>query len=162
MEISIAQVINMFYPHNNTPFEYPGDRMFCIKDVLPPSLLAKPDLLDNENRPCLIVGKDGTKTGLTFGRYAGLESFLCDELGVDSVELGIYNWGKNTIFSDRGDSGALIWDGKGRAVGQIHSAMFKGGSSASHITYATPAWWLVERIKLEFPNAVFFRNTWSV
>ena len=119
-------------------------------------------MLDSEGRPCLIVGKDGTKTGLTFGRYAGMVSFLCDELGVESKELGIYNWGKNSdVFSDKGDSGALVWDGLGRIFGQLHSGHSKGGSTRNHTTYATPGWWLLQRIKAKFPDAVFCHPTWS-
>jgi hypothetical protein len=163
--MSIEQVTAMFYPQSNTrtAFKYPGGRMYEIERVAPPELLANPDMFDNEGRPCLIVGKDGTKTGLTFGRYAGLESYLCNDLGVESIELGIYNWGKNfPVFSNKGDSGALIWDGNHHAVGQLHSGMSKGGSSNSHITYATPIWWLMGRIKREFPNAIFFLKTWAL
>lgn len=163
-DISPDKVTAMFYPQSNTrtAFKYPDARKLKIQGVVTRELLANPDLFDSENRPCLIVGKDGTKTGLTFGRYAGLESFLCDELGVESIELGIYNWGKNSgVFADKGDSGALVWDSNGRVVGQLHSGESKGGSSNSHVTYATPGWWLLERIKLHFPYAVFFCNTWS-
>src|ERR1019366_4775462 len=139
--IAPEKVTAMFYPQSSggTSFKYPGGRKLKIEGVITPELLANPDLYDSEGQPCLIVGKDGTKTGLTFGRYAGLVSFLCDELGVESIELGIYNWGKNAVvFSDKGDSGALVWDGLGRILGQLHSGQSKGGSTSSHITYATP------------------------
>ncbi len=42
-------------------------------------------------KPYLIVGKDGSATDLTFGQYAGLSSFSLNEVGIPSVELGIYN-----------------------------------------------------------------------
>lgn len=154
----------MFNPESSvrTPFEYPVSRKLRIRGVVTPELLANPDLYDNDGQPCLVVGKDGTKTGLTFGRYAGLVSFLCDELGVESIELGIYIWGKNVeVFSDRGDSGALVWDGLGRIVGQLHSGQSKDGSTGPHVTYVTPGWWLLQRIKAKFPRAVFFSDTWS-
>ncbi|KAG8941346.1 hypothetical protein FRC04_004592 [Tulasnella sp. 424] len=153
-----------FYPQSGgmTSFKYPTGRKLKIRGTIDRELLAKPDMYDSDGQPCIIVGKDGTKTGITFGRYAGLESFLCDELGVESRELGIYNWDKNSgVFSDKGDSGALIWDGLGRMLGQLHSGQFKGGSTTSHVTYATPGWWLLERIKAEFPSAIFFQDTWS-
>ncbi|KAH7890305.1 hypothetical protein F5I97DRAFT_1826473 [Phlebopus sp. FC_14] len=56
------EVTAMFYPQSNarTAFKYPGARKLQIRGVVPRELLAKPDLIDNENRPCLIVGKDGT------------------------------------------------------------------------------------------------------
>ena len=158
----------MFYHENNpnAPFKYPIERDLRIEGVVSPELLANPSRVDDENRPCLVVGKDGTATGLTFGRYAGLESFVCDSNGVESVALGFYNrgkWGDRNFaaFADKGDSGALLWDGDGHAVGQLHSAQFKDSASSCYIAYATPAWWLVDRIKLQFPNAVFFRDTWS-
>ncbi|KIM20794.1 hypothetical protein M408DRAFT_333799 [Serendipita vermifera MAFF 305830] len=163
--VSSEQVKENFYPRNDsrTTFKYPKERKFRIEGVVPRELIDHPDLLDSENRSCLIVGKDGTATGLTFGRYLGLESYVCSDLGVETMELGIYNLKEDgPVFSDKGDSGALIWDGNGRALGQLHSGHYKSLSSRSHVTYATPAWWLLERIKLEFPHAVFFRNTWSV
>jgi hypothetical protein len=112
--------------------------------------------------PCLIVGKDGAASGLTFGCYAGLESYLCDQQGVMSTELAIYALDKHgPDFSTHGDSGALIWDGLGRMVGQLHSGQFKGPQDTPpHVTYATPGWWLQERIQKIFPDAVFFKNTW--
>jgi hypothetical protein len=39
----------------------------------------------------------------------------------------------------------------------LHSWMARGGSS--HVTYATPAWWAIEQVKLEYPNADFNRET---
>ena len=161
--ITPKKVTAMFYPWSGgrTAFKYPEGRRLKIQGVITPELLSNPDLYDSEGRPCLIVGKDGTKTGLTFGRYAGLESFLNN--GVESIELGIYNWDKNSsVFSANGDSGALIWDGLGRVLGQLHSGQSKGGSTSSHVTYATPGWWLLERIKAKFPNAIFYHATWSV
>ncbi len=154
----------MFYPQSGgkIAFKYPEGRKLKIQGVVTPELLANPDLYDSEGWPCLLVGKDGTKTGLTFGRYAGLVSFFSNELGVESIELGIYNLDKNAgVFSDKGDSGALVWDGLGRFVGQLHSGQSKGGLTSSHITYATPGWWLLQRIKAKFPDAVFYHDTWS-
>ncbi|KAM5531085.1 hypothetical protein V8D89_015250 [Ganoderma adspersum] len=160
--IDPPKIIRMFNPQSSVgiPFKYPVGRKFKVQGVVTPELLANPDLYDSDGQRCLVVGKDGTKTGLTFGRYAGLVSFLCDELGVESIELGIYNWGKNAgVFSDKGDSGALVWDGLGRIVGQLHSGQSKDGSTSPHVTYATPGWWLLQRIKAKFPHAVFYRDT---
>ena len=95
--------------------------------------------------------KDGNTTDLTVGRYAGLEAYLCDELGVQSIKLAIYNYNKQSgPFSAKGDSGSLIFDGEGRMVGILHSGMPKGASS--HVTYATPAWWAIEQLKLQYPS----------
>ena len=59
--------------------------------------------------------KDGCATDLTIERYANLGPFLCDEDGVESIELAIYSYDKKAgAFSVKGDSGSLIFDGLGR------------------------------------------------
>ena len=101
--------------------------------------------------------KVGNTTDLTVGRYAGLEAYTCDELGVESIELAFYNYDKQSgPFSAKGDSGSLIFDGMGHMVGILHSGMAKGGSS--HVTYATPAWWAIEQLRLQYPYADFNRE----
>lgn len=107
--------------------------------------VAELEEIDSEGQRCLIVGKDGNTTDLTFGRYSGLVSFLHNEAGIESVELGIYNsGGKNGgAFSAKGDSGSLVWHSdrcKVRIVGQFHSGMNKGGSTGN-MTLTAP--WLV-------------------
>ena len=87
---------------------------------------ANPTEYDREGERCFIVGKDGNTTDLTIGRYAGLVSFTLNDVGVSSVELGIYNSGfKNAeVFSAKGNSGSIVWhtkDGKAFIVGQLHS-----------------------------------------
>ena len=59
---------------------------------------------------------------------------------------------------ESGDFGSLIFDGIGNMVGLLHSSTPKGGSS--HVTYATPAWWIIEKIKVKYPYADFFRAKW--
>jgi hypothetical protein len=83
---------------------------------------ANPDLYDSKGWPCLIVLKDGCVTDLTVGRYTGLESFLCDEDGDESIELTIYNYDQKAgPFSAKGDSRSFIFDVLGRMVGLLHS-----------------------------------------
>jgi hypothetical protein len=36
--------------------------------------------------------KDSNTTNLTVGHYAGLEAYICNELGIESMELAIYNY----------------------------------------------------------------------
>ena len=113
-----------------------------------------------------MVGKDGNTTDLTVGRYAGLVSFTQNEVGIESVELGIYNSGDKTaeVFSAKGDSGSLVWhimNGKARIVGQLHSGHNRGGSTSNHVTYCTPGWYLLGQIKKRFKYADFYRTTWS-
>jgi hypothetical protein len=98
--------------------------------------------------------KDGNTTDLTVGRCVGMEAYLCDELGEGSRALAIYNYDKQSgSFSDKGDSGSLIFDGMGKMVGILHSGMPTG-----HVTYATPAWWVIEKLKVKYPHADFNRE----
>ena len=87
------------------------------------------------------------------GRYSGLEAYLCDDVGVESIELAIYNYDiQSGPFSAKGDSGSLVFDGQSHMVGILHS---KGGSN--HVTYATPAWWAIEQLMVEYPDVTFNR-----
>jgi len=82
---------------------------------------------------------------------------MCDEFGTESIELAIYNHDKNSgPFSVNGDSGSLIFSGNGRMVGLLHSGTQKG--ETSHVTYTTPAWWVLKKIKEHYPHAVFWRE----
>ncbi|KAH9081743.1 hypothetical protein EDB83DRAFT_2334483 [Lactarius deliciosus] len=152
------QLTDMFYPRSGgrTVFKFPTNRQLMINGWVTRELLANPDCFDMNGEPCLIVMKDGNATGLTVGRYAGLEAYLSDELGVESIELAIYNYNKSSgPFSSAGDSGSLIFDGAGKMVGILHSGMEKGTNS--HVTYATPAWWAIDQLKLRYPYADFNR-----
>ena len=134
-----------------------------INGIVSKELLTRPDLFDNEGKPCFIVLKQGAATDLTAGCCAGLESFLCDENGVESVEIAVYNFDKRSgTFSDHGDSGALVFDHLGRMVAILHSGKSKSGglTSSAHVTYCTPAHWLIPRIMKKYPYADFNRTAW--
>ena len=157
----------MFYPvpSSRPTFKFPDERKLRIVSCATEDDLANPTEYDTEGRRCLMVGKDGNTTGLTVGRYAGIVSFHENEDGVVSRELGIYNAGLNLAepFSDKGDSGSLVWhmrDGQARMVGQLHSGRNKGKTTGNHISYATPAWYLLEQVKAEYEHADFYRTEW--
>jgi hypothetical protein len=159
--------MEMFYPRGGgaTTFEFPQGRKLRIVGCATKEDLDNPTEFDSEGDRCFIVGKDGNTTGLTVGRYAGLVSFTLNDVGIMSVELGIYNAGlrRSEVFSAKGDSGSLVWhmkDGKAYIVGQLHSGENKGGSTSNHITYCTPGWYLVAQIKKHFPHDDFYRTTW--
>ncbi|KAI0257534.1 hypothetical protein BJV78DRAFT_1272506 [Lactifluus subvellereus] len=164
---SPLQLMEMFYPvaGGETTFKYPDDGKLRIYGCATREDLAVPAEFDSEGQRCLVVGKDGNTTDLTVGRYAGLESFTQNSVGVESIELAIYNSGNkaNETFSAKGDSGSLVWhmrDGKAYMVGQLHSGHNKGGSTNNHVTYCTPAWWLLAQIKKKFPHAIFYPESW--
>ena len=164
---SPQDLVRMFYPLGGgaTTFKFPDERKLRIEGCATEEELANPEEFDSEGKRCLIVGKDGNTTDLTVGRYAGLVSFTLNEVGIESMELGIYNSGlKNVeVFSAKGDSGSLVWhtkDGKACIVGQLHSDINKGGSTTNHVTYCTPGWYLLKQIKKKFNYADFYRTTW--
>lgn len=100
----------MFYANNNTKtvFKNPPNRQLKVTGWVERESLANPDCFDSNGEPCLIVLKDGNTSDVTVGRYAGLEAYLCDELGQESRELAIYNYNKQSgDFSAKGDSGSL-------------------------------------------------------
>ncbi|KAI0027716.1 hypothetical protein K488DRAFT_81018 [Vararia minispora EC-137] len=167
-KFSPQELTAQFYPVGTGPttFKFPEGRMLRIECCATMEELAHSTEFDSDGQRCLIVGKDGNSTDLTVGRYAGLVSFVENEAGVESIELGIYNSGVKyaEVFSAKGDSGALVWhtrNGKGRIVGQLHSGQNKGGSTSNHITYCTPGWYLLEQIKKRFKYADFYRTSWS-
>ena len=130
----------MFYPHSGgrTTFKWPTNHQLRINGCVTCELLAVPNCFDSKGEPCLIVMKDGNTTDLTVGCYAGLEAYLCDNLGIQFIELTIYNYNKQSSpFSNKGGSGLLVFDGEGHMVGILHTGMLKGGSQ--HVTFATPA-----------------------
>ncbi|EKM82032.1 hypothetical protein AGABI1DRAFT_105407 [Agaricus bisporus var. burnettii JB137-S8] len=164
---SVVDLTRMFCARLDRPmtFKYPGSSKLQIVGCATKEDLANPAEFDRNGQRCLIVGKDGNSTDLTVGCYAGLPSFIINEVGVESVELGIYNTNHKTteVFSDKGDSGSLVWhskDDKGYMVGQLHSGSNKGGLSSNHVTYCTPGWFLLEQIRRRFKYADFYKTTW--
>ncbi|KAK0192612.1 hypothetical protein F5146DRAFT_1040678 [Armillaria mellea] len=114
---------DMFCPLGGGPttFKFPDERKLRIEGCATKEDLAHPAEFNSEGQRCLMVGKDGNTTDLTVGRYAGLVSFTQNQVGIESVELGIYNSGDKTaqVFSAKGDSGSLVWhmmNGKARIV----------------------------------------------
>lgn len=138
-------------------FKFPVNGQLRINGWVERESLANPDSFDSNGEPCIVVMKDGNSSDLTVGRCAGLDAYICNKQGVESQELAIYNYDKQFgPFSSKGDSGSLIFDGKGRMVGILHSGISKGGSSL--VTYATPAWWAIEQLKVRYPHADFNRD----
>ncbi len=80
-------------PGGPPTFKFPVGRKLRIEGCCSKEELAKPTEFDSEGQPCFIVGKDGNTTDLTVGRFAGLVSFTLNEIGIESIELGIYNSG---------------------------------------------------------------------
>ena len=142
---------------NRLGYRFPANRLLKIGEPLTRELLTKPDCLDENGDPTYIVGKIGSKTGLTLGRYSGLEGYINPENGIESRELVIYNYDKTSgDFSNHGDSGSLVWTGHGDGVAILHSGMPRGMNN--HVTFGTPLWWIIQQLLHHYPNAVFDRG----
>jgi len=115
-------------------------------------------LFDGDREPCLLVVKNGNSAGITIGRANGVSSIVCNyfhdmSFHQTSIEWGIINYdSKSEVFSEPGDWGSIIADIYGRIDGMLTGG--DGKTKTSDMTYATPWWWDLERIKAKgFPNA---------
>jgi hypothetical protein len=109
--------------------------------------MRRPTTLDKNDDPCLMVIKRGNTTGLTIGRANDVcsysRNYYYDDSPKTSKEWAILAFdSKSGPFSEKGDSGSLIVDGRGRMGGLIN-----GGAGATRdITYATPINFLLKCI----------------
>ncbi|KAI6097141.1 hypothetical protein EV401DRAFT_2247385 [Pisolithus croceorrhizus] len=149
-------------PTARTSFRYPSNRLLPIQGVIKQGELRRPEMLDQDGESCLIVTKNGCTTGLTIGRATGVESFVRtyfpDGRQETSMEWAILPYShKSGAFSAPGDSGAIIVDGKGRIGGLLTGGA--GQTESTDVTYATPFYWLLQRIKARFPHACLYQPT---
>jgi hypothetical protein len=155
-EIPADQFTRKMYPRDDGPttFKYPADRLLPLRDMITEERMRRPDMLDHDNEPCLLVIKNGGTTGVTIGCATGIFSFVRDsETGQESMEWAIFNYDNESgVFSAPGDSGSIIVDGLGRIGGMLTGGTNKG-TDGTDVTYATPMWWLWPRIKHHFPTA---------
>lgn len=143
---------------NRKGFKFPANRLLKIGKALTRQLLVNPDCVDENGDPLYVVGKYGSKTGFTLGRYSGLEGYICTDIGLESKEVVVYNFDfASGDFSYHGDSGALIFNGEGGGLALLHSGMPR--RMHSHVTFGTPLWWVIEQLLLRYPNAIFDRTT---
>ena len=132
--------------------------MLPLIGTITDDLMRNPDMWDSDGEPCLLVVKNGNATGTTIGRANGVFSIVRDysndmSIHQTSMEWGIINYGSESeAFSEPGDSGSAIANIRGRIGGMLTGGSGEGMSS--DMTYATPFWWLLERIKANgFPDA---------
>lgn len=137
-------------------FKYPYDRLLPLRGIMTEELMLSPDTVDDDDGPCHSVIKSGSTTGVTIGRANGLFSFVRQYYPNNShrtsKEWAIFSYDKDSgVFSAHGDSGSVIVDGNGRIGGILTGG---AGKEEFDITYATPFFWLFDRIKENgFPNA---------
>ncbi|KAI9750442.1 MAG: hypothetical protein M1815_001771 [Lichina confinis] len=137
--------------------EYPIDGVLVLRGTIPEDEIRCPSSLDENDDPCLVVMKNGSTTGLTFGRANNVRSvvrnYFSGEEDAMSMEWCIaahYKPQKNH-FSEPGDSGAIVVDGRGRIGGMITGGT--GHGSWIDLTYATGIHRIMDSIKQQYPGA---------
>ena len=147
------------YPRDDvaTTFEYPDDHLLRLRDLIEEDQMHNPDMLDHDGEQCLTVIKNGNGTGATIGRATGIFSFVRERF-INGTHHTSMEWAilpydsKSGAFSALGDSGSIIADGRGRIGGLLTGGA--GKTESLDITYATPFFWLLPRIKDNgFPSA---------
>ncbi|KAF7327811.1 hypothetical protein MKEN_00360900 [Mycena kentingensis (nom. inval.)] len=145
-----AQLINFLQPHaTSPPFKYPYDRLLRLFGTIPATEMRNPTSVDENGDPCIVVLKQGSSSGLTIGRLNTITSVCRHHLkGVDSAptrELAVYPHSSTSgAFSEAGDSGSLVMDGRGRAAGMLTGSA--GKTDATDCSYLSPMEFLLERL----------------
>ncbi|KAH9967653.1 hypothetical protein BGW80DRAFT_1340654 [Lactifluus volemus] len=126
---------------NPTSFKFPPDRLVKLQGTVPEKYLTNPPMLDLNSDPCLVVFKNGAKTGTTVGKANNVDSFtrtyLSGQEWVSREWPVIPTDNKSGAFSDRGDSGSCVADAFGR-IGGIIIGGASSGTESSDVTYVTP------------------------
>ncbi|KAG8892205.1 hypothetical protein FRB99_002882, partial [Tulasnella sp. 403] len=120
------QFMDKVYPNPTSPpsvtsFKFPADRIVTLQDQVPESDLVKPPMLDANGDQCLVVFKNGAKTG------------------VEGVAGHSYRHALSGAFSAKGDSGSGVADALGRVGGILISGTSDpNATGAVDVTYVTP------------------------
>lgn len=144
------------------------DDQIPVRDVVPAEDITHLPHLDANGMPALFVVMNGCTSGTRVGCANGLFSAkrTFPEHGidkVDSLEIGVIAYGKGqpSRFSDKGDSGAGVFDRKGRILGHINGGA--GPTDGTDVTFVSPFWWTHQRILEVYPNAqVYPGREWTL
>jgi hypothetical protein len=149
------------HPDDRANYKYPDDGLLQAYGVVQDDEIRNPSNLDVHGEKCLLVVKNGLRTGTTFGRTNGLESFTrtYDNHGIEhtSIEIAVlplpYDKTREP-FSDPGDSGSIVLARDGRIVGILTGGA--GPADETDITYITPYWWVEKQIKAKYPDCFLY------
>ncbi|KZT00087.1 uncharacterized protein LAESUDRAFT_764913 [Laetiporus sulphureus 93-53] len=117
------------HPTSTTSFKFPANRLVTLQDQVPASALVKQPMLDANGDPCLVVFKNGVKTGTTIGKANNVSSYTRHYFAgqyKESREWPVISTDKNSgVFSAKGDCGSCVADAFSRVGG-----ILTGGSGA--------------------------------
>jgi hypothetical protein len=156
--------MSKMHPHveSHEPLKYPRGGLLQLRDVVKEDELRHPTMLDANGEERLIVVKNGNTTGVTIGFATGIESFVREydnyAIGSTFMAIAIYPGShQDGAFSAPGDSGAVIADANGRIVGILTGGAGQG--EYTDVSYASPYYWVEERIKMAFPDSHLYPIT---
>ena len=141
IDVTVKNFTSWMSPHAGNPpsFKYPGNRLHEFSGIIPDEEMWKPDpkTLDHDNDAVMMVMKRGHATGLTVGRLNTIRSFtryyFDDELHLPKDDVSLMSKevsvlprnSKSGPFSEPGDSGSSVVDGKGRIAGLMTGVIRK-------------------------------------
>ncbi|KAF7327803.1 hypothetical protein MKEN_00360100 [Mycena kentingensis (nom. inval.)] len=146
----LATLINFLQPHATSPrFKFPLDGLLRLSGTISATEMRNPTSVDENGDPCITVLKQGAMSGLTIGRLNTMQSVIRHHFkGVDSGptrEFAVYPCSSTSgAFSEAGDSGSLVIDGRGRAAGMLTGGA--GTTDTTDCSYIVPMGNLLERL----------------
>jgi len=152
--VDVDVLTTWMYPHHANPrsFEYPGDRLLRFLGTVPDLEMYSPSsrTKDHEDKPVIMVLKNGNASNLTVGRLNTIRAFTREYFkgkpGEMSKEVGVFpRNSKSGPFSDHGDSGSAVIDGAGRVCGILTGG--DGATVVSDCTFVTSINFLIKRLK---------------
>ncbi|TFY58856.1 hypothetical protein EVG20_g7999 [Dentipellis fragilis] len=144
-------------PSNKVSFKVHDGGFMRLRDHVPESALVDPPTRDERDDKCLIVFKNGSKSGLTFGKAEHITSVT------RQCSFGVYHESRewpvipsypilpvdkhSLAFSYKGDSGSCVADVFGRIGGIITSGTYNPNTSAlADVTYVTPITFIMKTL----------------
>ncbi|KAJ2920357.1 hypothetical protein MD484_g192, partial [Candolleomyces efflorescens] len=150
-----CQLGRLFWPGRRLK-DIPEEKSFRVTLQLPIRRVLTPELITHPDTE--VVAKYGNATKLTLGRYSGMHAYICTDSGIESREIAFYNYERTLgSFSGHGDSGSLVFTCGGDALAVVHSGMARG--VCNHVTFGTPAWWVIKQVLVKYPFAEFYGMT---
>jgi hypothetical protein len=133
-------------------FKMGGNKSLKLQDYIREDEIMHPTMRDENDEPCLIVEKRGRSTGVTWGTANEVMSVTRDSpVAVTSKEWCVLS-SISKPFSQKGDSGSVVFDLKGRIAGIMSSGM--GITDSTDTTYMTPMDWLLSDIKEQLKEPI--------
>ncbi|KAJ7066505.1 hypothetical protein C8F01DRAFT_981680 [Mycena amicta] len=155
---------HQFCKELDAAFVYPEDCQLRVTGTIPLTEVLDPNSEepqeDKDAGKSFKVIKNGAKTGVTIGVATKLWSFTRrydaeqKPLGI-SKQLPVLRTFPHTYsigFSDSGDSGSVVVDGRGRIAGMITSGSARCSDMSRDITYVTPIDVVLKGVKERFPD----------